>query len=44
MAPFSAAVVPLPQFRIACDNNCHFISHSYDGAGGGGCQGTRPDA
>jgi uncharacterized membrane protein YbhN (UPF0104 family) len=33
MAPFSAAVLPLPQFRIACDNNCHFISHSCDGAG-----------
>jgi len=31
--PFSAASPLPPQFRIACDNNCHFISHSCDGRG-----------
>ena len=38
--PFSAASPLPPQFRIACDNNCHFISHSCDGRGTSGIAGT----
>lgn len=32
---FPAVDLRPPQFRIACDNNCHFISHSCDGRGTG---------
>ena len=40
--PLSAASPLPPQFRIACDNNCHFISHSCDGRGTSGIAGTSP--
>jgi len=40
MMPLSAADLRPPQFRIACENNYDFISHSYDGRGSGRIAGT----